>query len=480
MSTIGRAREEVDGTTIGDLRLVSRIRLIERMDADGFGLGIALPIYFPTGDDDTYNSDGAVRVEPRLILDWLDPTGHVTLTMNAGYYVRPRRSLHGVIIDDQFRWGFGLHAKIDVASYTFGALLAAQGTVGLPVSQGAGDINDDGVPVEIMAGLRLPLTKQVISQITYGQGVTSGVGAPAWRIGVAFTISLPDAEPDPYEPIDDAPPPVSGSASDWDKDGLADDVDACPKVAGPAERRGCPVIDSDADGLSDDVDACPKEHGSVDMKGCPSKDTDGDTIPDHLDRCPTIPEDLDGLQDMDGCPEKDADNDGIEDHLDECPLAAETVNGFQDHDGCPETRDQAVRIGKTRMMVSEAIHFKRGSAKILKRSFSVLDALAQAIRDNPWIAKVRIEGHTDNSGGAKANMKLSRERAEAVATYLVDLGIGRERVETAGYGQDQPLAPNDSPINQQQNRRVEIKILQTRGKRPEPLMIKPLQKGGGQ
>lgn len=69
-----------------------------------------------------------------------------------------------------------------------------------------------------------------------------------------------------------------------------------------------------------------------------------------------------------------------------------------------------------------------------------------------------IEGFTDSSGSDRYNQQLSEQRAEAVRAYLIDNGIGRDRVDARGNGEANPIASNDTSANRQRNRRVEILI----------------------
>lgn len=72
--------------------------------------------------------------------------------------------------------------------------------------------------------------------------------------------------------------------------------------------------------------------------------------------------------------------------------------------------------------------------------------------------RVRVEGYTDSTGKASYNQDLSRRRAEAVRNELVSMGISGDRVETRGFGEQYPVASNDTAAGRQQNRRVEIVI----------------------
>jgi OOP family OmpA-OmpF porin len=71
---------------------------------------------------------------------------------------------------------------------------------------------------------------------------------------------------------------------------------------------------------------------------------------------------------------------------------------------------------------------------------------------------LKLAGHTDNIGSAAANLKLSKDRAEAVKAYLVDKGINASFIEATGYGAGQPIATNKTAAGRQTNRRVEFSL----------------------
>lgn len=101
------------------------------------------------------------------------------------------------------------------------------------------------------------------------------------------------------------------------------------------------------------------------------------------------------------------------------------------------------------------ILFDTDSATIREDSKPTLDALVAAARNNPgWT--LRIEGHTDASGGAAHNRALSLRRADAVKTHLAAAGIDADRLATQGFGPDAPVADNATTAGRSQNRRVEI------------------------
>jgi outer membrane protein OmpA-like peptidoglycan-associated protein len=124
----------------------------------------------------------------------------------------------------------------------------------------------------------------------------------------------------------------------------------------------------------------------------------------------------------------------------------------------PEPRPRLLVVRDGRIVVFEQVQFADGSATILPASYTLLNQVVDAmVRNN--IKHLRIEGHTDNRGDKKANQKLSAERARAIAEYLVKQGIAAGRIETVGFGDTRPLAPNLTARGREMNRRVEFVIL---------------------
>jgi outer membrane protein OmpA-like peptidoglycan-associated protein len=106
-----------------------------------------------------------------------------------------------------------------------------------------------------------------------------------------------------------------------------------------------------------------------------------------------------------------------------------------------------------RVQVPSDISFAVNSASIEPRLRPVLDAFAQGL---DGATRVRIVGHTDNTGSDAINEPLSQRRAESVRNYLQDRGVAGSRIEVAGRGAREPLVANDTAENRARNRRVEI------------------------
>ncbi|HUH33678.1 MAG TPA: OmpA family protein, partial [Daejeonella sp.] len=142
----------------------------------------------------------------------------------------------------------------------------------------------------------------------------------------------------------------------------------------------------------------------------------------------------------------DADKDGVSDHFDKCP---DTPEGTQvDGAGCPlkVTTVNPVRVVVTeedKRVVAEAIRnleFDFAKATIRSTSYPSLNKVAELLKTKDF--SLKLAGHTDNVGSNAANLKLSKDRAESVKSYLVSQGANPSRIEATGYGESQPIATN--------------------------------------
>lgn len=110
-----------------------------------------------------------------------------------------------------------------------------------------------------------------------------------------------------------------------------------------------------------------------------------------------------------------------------------------------------------RTLVLEGVNFSTDSARLLPESQAILNSAADTLK--AWDdVKVMIEvaGHTDSTGSAAYNQKLSERRAEIVRAYLIEKGIAADRLIAKGYGESQPVADNRTKEGRYKNRRVEL------------------------
>ena len=115
--------------------------------------------------------------------------------------------------------------------------------------------------------------------------------------------------------------------------------------------------------------------------------------------------------------------------------------------------------GSIKEGVLGCVGFATGKASINSYSEACLDMLAELLLDNPAV-KIEIAAYTDNVGNENNNLTLSQKRAQAVVDYLIEKGIDPTVLQAKGYGEANPIAPNDTKEGREKNRRIEIKILE--------------------
>ena len=312
------------------------------------------------------------------------------------------------------------------------------------------------------------------SQKQYSKNEFSIVGEGGFKFLVADDVSLNVGFNMNYVNMDNLDDVVIGSdndifftafggltvylfgVKDSDGDGVTDDDDLCPETPKMVivDHFGCPV-DIDNDGVPDYLDKCPNTPANipVDIDGCPV-DSDGDGVADYLDLCKDTPEGVN--VDKRGCP-LDSDGDGVPDYRDNCldtPIGTE-VNRF----GCPLETMKAEVPEITSMVLSSGVNFEVGKSTLLSGAQSELKEVLEVMGNYPdsyW----RISGYTDNTGSYSLNMKLSYDRAQAVADYLIQNGIQRSRLIVSGNGPNYPVADNATESGRSLNRRVEINFIE--------------------
>ncbi|HRI01452.1 MAG TPA: thrombospondin type 3 repeat-containing protein [Saprospiraceae bacterium] len=212
-----------------------------------------------------------------------------------------------------------------------------------------------------------------------GDGIPDELDLCPSIAGLAKFSGCPDTDEDGVPDYKDKCPEQSGilefmGCPDSDKDGIPDPEDECPTVAGPKNNNGCPPSDKDGDGVPDKDDHCPDKAGLASLFGCP--DSDGDGVSDKDDRCPNVP----GKKEKGGCPDaaqsKDADNDGIEDEQDECPFTA----GLIQFKGCPDTDGDGIQDKHDQCPTSPGPKSNNGCPVIEKADREVLDFAMRAVQ----------------------------------------------------------------------------------------------------
>ena len=121
-----------------------------------------------------------------------------------------------------------------------------------------------------------------------------------------------------------------------------------------------------------------------------------------------------------------------------------------------ELEIEEAKAGK--QIVMNKIFFEIGKADLNTVASTDLNKIVTYLKDNPT-ARLEIQGHTDNTGSAAINNRLSQDRANSVVSYLISQGVSNSRLSAKGYGSSQPIDTNATVEGMANNRRVEIKIL---------------------
>jgi OOP family OmpA-OmpF porin len=113
------------------------------------------------------------------------------------------------------------------------------------------------------------------------------------------------------------------------------------------------------------------------------------------------------------------------------------------------------------VLILRGVNFEFDKDRLTLNAQAILDQVAEALQARPDI-KVEIDGHTDGKGTVAYNQKLSERRAASVKKYLVGKGIDSARMTSAGFGKSRPIADNSTDEGRALNRRVELKVTETR------------------
>lgn len=157
-------------------------------------------------------------------------------------------------------------------------------------------------------------------------------------------------------------------------------------------------------------------------------------------------------------PRADRDQDTVFDDEDACP----DVPGIRTDDpktnGCPAAA--GIQADSERIHLDDTIHFDLDSPRVRSASWPLVKRLAAFINANPAIGEVTIEGHADATGTEEHNLRLSRERAEAVKRMLVRYGVDGDRLKSEAFGRSRLRVQTTKP--ERMNRRVEFWITRTK------------------
>ncbi|WP_437929541.1 OmpA family protein [Sorangium sp. So ce291] len=459
------------GVSLGDLQVGGRVALLPQQGLRP-AAALGLSVWLPTGDEAAFSGAGAVRYAPRVLVGGEHPGFLWAASAGGRFQQDSGDSLTG---SEVF-----LAAGVGVRKgpLQLGSELSVWAAAGTPAVEVPGRA---GVPLQVpgRAGAELLLTARwSLGPLTVDAGAGPGFGrlpgTPKARFFAALGLAA-DVLPAPpaAAPAATAPAAAAGAdgggdarspapVADLDGDSVPDAEDACPRVIGearppagaagaagarPAFRRGCPP-DRDDDGIYDVDDRCPDVPG-VSTAAADEPPASAASRPPSGGSASAAPRPTS----RHGCP-ADTDGDGIPNVEDACPYERGKPSEDRATHGCPF----AVRIEGSQIVILQQVQFPTGRAEIEPESFELLSEVAAVLEEHPEIARVAVDGHTDNQGSDQGNLRLSQRRALAVVAWLTAHGIDARRLEARGFGARRPIADNRTRDGRAKNRRVEFQI----------------------
>jgi OOP family OmpA-OmpF porin len=403
---------------LGDLRLGGRVEVAEQRGLFP-SVALALSVWAPTSNAGPYSGAPGFRAAPALIVGAELPS----LVWSASLARRFQESSADSLQRSEIAASAAAAARL--GPLQIGPELwitQAVDRLGL-----AARTRDFGGELLLTGRYR---TGSLLFSLGAGPGMGHAPGVPTYRVvvGVSFAPELLFREPPPELLPEPFQPPTGVSADTMPGTG---DPGAGTSGGGTGPR--------------------PEEPPSV----TPAQaDQDGDGVPDEQDRCPGVA----GVASLDpaknGCL-TDQDGDGIPDKEDACPKEKGEASQDPTENGCPK----AVRVQGEQIVILQQVTFKTASDVIDPGSFGLLQQVMEVIQQHPEIARVAIDGHTDDQGNVQANLDLSRRRAASVLRWMSERGIDARRLEARGFGPKRPIADNKTEAGRAKNRRVEFQIL---------------------
>jgi OOP family OmpA-OmpF porin len=360
---------------------------------------------------------GLTSLENEDSMEFKNSTFMIDGTYDLGYAIKPRLELNYISVDDEDRWGgvsslmqIVLNGQYEVNDIGYGISPYLFGGLGYESVSDGTKVFDSLPFFQAGLGLKYAVNEKfnLLGEVKGLQVIDGNNDSDdednefLFSLGVNFPLQTTSVDaPTPAvaaEVVLAAPVVQQVTILDSDKDGVADDKDACPgtvlKSGMSVNKHGCEIIillDSDNDGITDDIDTC--------------KDT---------------------------------------------PIGAKV-----DASGCAKKETKTVDYAAQGNSINLNINFDLSKATIKAGSKSKIEDFAAYIKSLDASSVVIIEGYTDSSGNASKNKKLSRDRAFAVRQALIKAGVKKSRVRAYGKGSSNPIASNDTAEGRAKNRRIE-------------------------
>jgi outer membrane protein OmpA-like peptidoglycan-associated protein len=438
---------EQGGFGIGDMRLVPKVQIFsnrEHPDSEGVAVAFLLDTFVPSGNGEQLQG-GDFRIGPRVAIDAI--VEGTRLGANLGYQYRDQTIIENLQVRDTLSWNLGLEVPVAddlrLTAEAFGRL-----------TPGAEEIRRTESPTELLAGGKYQVGNLLL-MAGGGAGIIRGYGTPDFRAfaGVGWAtmpppvLAAPETAPIPEpqcrvatlkDDCTDIPPTSCEDGALRTYQAACEDGECSYRSS---EKR---CAEGTVCGQQDDEAACvvpPECAGDDDCTSLPGPTCAEGILTTFAGRCVDQGCEYDPVETS--CGEEQ-----------ECGLDA-------GQPACVEKPDLVeVDEKSAQIQIMEIVLFEVDSARIDARSYKLLNQVASVLYNNSHLNKVRIEGHTDNSGSRDYNLELSQERAASVRAYLIAQGVEAERLSAEGLGPDQPRETNKTAKGRAANRRVEFHIVE--------------------
>ena len=446
--------------SMGDIRAEIKFRAL-RQELHWLGMAFAPYATFPTGDAELFVGEGRTTFGLNAILE--RDFKLVNLALNGGYYYRGDAQIADATVGDAWKLAAGISRGFE------NGISFSVEYWGAWMDSGSVD-RVQANPMELMATFRYDFGQNLPRVVTgAGGGLTKGIGSPAYRLlaGVDYTWCKP------------APKVGILQVNVVNQDNQS--IDAKLEINGP-EFSENPAVGSSgrwqAEVLANtyQVKASKPEHSSASGSGTvqPGQTTvvtlkliedaktmlhvrvldrcNGDPIPAKIEISGAGPDMSTDSNDGTFKKEWEPGNIQIKASNDEYEPKTEQALVKAKNDNVVEIKlyRKIKKAGK--------VYFAYNSDRILPKSYSVLDDVAEQIKRLCEFNRIIVEGHTSSEGSDAYNMRLSGKRAASVRQYLIGKGIDPAKLDSVPFGETRPIADNTTEAGKAMNRRVEFVI----------------------
>jgi outer membrane protein OmpA-like peptidoglycan-associated protein len=385
---------------LGDVAIGGNFVLTDRR-TDPAGIGFSSQFQLPTGNESAWLGAGAPRGDVKINLSFGET---VVLATTVGLGLERATQVGDLSLGSTADWGAGVHVPLAPRWWA---------STEIDASHHLASLNQAGAhPIEGLVAARWEPAPQWIVSLATGTAITRGVGAAQFR-AVAGLSFLPTMSPLPAPSTTVNKPPAEPTST------------PIPQMANVR------ISVTDMNGLP-----LAAEAWFVDANERSATNSDG------LAMLSVAPGEHSVIITAEGF-----------------GPARRTLNLVGRTDLAVVLSPARVEVTNSQIIIQDKVFFDTGKATLQPHSHGILDEVVLVLLDHPEIISLQVQGHTDDTGQAEDNLALSQKRAEAVGEYLIQRGVSGERVEALGFGETQPLDPNQTEKARSINRRVEFHVL---------------------